>query len=92
MEYIEWIVFTYNIWNWNKTSDDVYDKQVILMFNVDIPDIVIPVVPIPPVHSTSLGSGSHSPFPIQVDELDPLSICPEGQMNIIIWPSSTGSS
>ena len=37
MEYIEWIVVTYNNWNWNKTSDDVYEKQVtIVMFNADI--------------------------------------------------------
>ena len=47
-----------------------------MTFNADIPvaGVVAPVVLIPPVHSTSLGSGSHSLFPIHVDELDPLSI------------------
>ena len=51
-----------------------------------------PVVLIPPMHSTSPGSGSHSTFPIHVDELDPLSVCPGGQENVIFCPSSAGST
>ena len=40
----------------------------------DIPNVVALVAPIPPVHLTSAGSGSHFSFPIHVDELDPLCI------------------
>ena len=71
-------------------------KQIIIILNANVnanvPDVVAPVVPIPPVHSNSLWSGSHSPFPIHVDELDPLSICPRGQINVIVCPSSAGST
>ena len=41
---------------------------------------------------TSLGSGSHSPFPIHVDELGPLSTAPVGQINVMPAPSNAGSS
>ena len=44
------------------------------------------------IHATSPGSGSHFPFPIHVDWLDPLSTCPGAQVNVIICPSSAGSS
>ena len=67
-------------------------KQIIITLNANVPDVVVPVVLIPTVHSTSLGSGSHSPFPIHVAELGPSSICPCGQMNIIVCPSSAGST
>ena len=70
--YVEWIVVTYINWTWNNKINDVYEKQIIITLNANVPDVVIPIVP--PVHSTSLGSGSHSPFPIHVDELDPLSV------------------
>ena len=53
------------------------ERQIIIAFNANVPDVVAPVALIPPVHSTSPGSGSHFPFPIHVDELDPLSVCPE---------------
>ena len=73
-------------------TNDVYEKQIIITLNTNVPDVVAPVVLIPPVHSNSLGSGAHSPFPIHVAKLDPLSICPCGQMNIIVRPSSAGST
>ena len=38
-----------------------------------------------------LGSGSHSPFPIQVDELGPVSTSPGGQLKVVVVPS-TGKS
>ena len=44
------------------------------------------------MQSTSLGSGPHPPFPIHVAELDPLSISPEGQVNVTLFPSNAGSS
>jgi hypothetical protein len=34
-----------------------------------------------------LGSGSHSPFPVHVAKLDPLSTSPGGQLNLILHPS-----
>ena len=78
VEYIEWITtYTSYCYHWNKTIVyHVYKKleQIIAMFNADIPDVVAPVFLIPSVHSRSLGSGSQSPFPIHVDELDPLSV------------------
>jgi hypothetical protein len=94
VEYIEWIV-TYNFWN--KTNNIMFMKDQVIMtfyadiYALDIPDIVGPVIPIPPVHSTSLGSGSHSPLPVHVDVLDPLRICPGRQVNVIACPSSAGS-
>ena len=69
-------------------TNDVYERQIII---ANVPDVVAPVILIPSVHSTSPGSGSHSPFPIHVDELDPLSVCPERQVNMIVCPSSAGS-
>ena len=59
-----------------------------MTFNADIPDVV---TSIPPVHSTSLGSGAHSPFSIHEDELEPLRIHPGGQVNVIFCPSRAGS-
>ena len=50
------------------------NKLIIITLNANVPDAVAPVVLISPVHPNSLGSGSHSPFPIHVDELDPLSV------------------
>ena len=67
-------------------------EQIIVTFNADIPDVMAPVVLISSAHATSLGSGSHSPFPIHVDELDPLRVCPGGQVNVIFCPSRAGSA
>ena len=59
----------------------------------DILDIVVPVVMCSSlVQFTTLGSGSHSPFPIHVDELGPLSIASIGQMNVMFAPTNAGSS
>ena len=44
-----------------------------------------------PIHSTSPGSGSHCPFPIHMDRLEPLSTCPGAHVNVIFCPSSAGS-
>ena len=41
-----------------------------------------------PLHSNSLGSGSHSPFLIHVDVLGPLSTSPSGQVNVTLVPSA----
>ena len=41
------------------------------------------------LHSTSLGSGSHSPFPIHVDEFDPERISPREQANVTLTPSTS---
>ena len=40
------------------------------------------------IHSASLGSGSRSPFPI---ELEPVSTSPGGQMKVIVLPLTAGS-
>ena len=40
-----------------------------------------------PAHVTSLGSGSHSPFPVQVVELSPISASPGGQLKVKVAPS-----
>ena len=47
-----------------------------------------------PLHLTvSAGSGSHSPFPIQVDVLEPMSEClGKGQSNVILLPGIAGSA
>ena len=45
----------------------------------------------PPLHFIPLRSGSHSPSSIQVDELDPESTSPVGQLNMIVVPSRAGS-
>ena len=37
--------------------------------------------------ATSLGSGSHSPFPMHVDELGPVSTSPEEQVKLTLSPS-----
>ena len=44
-----------------------------------------------PIHSTSLGSGSHSPFSIHVYELEPVSMWPGGQLKVIVFPITVGS-
>ena len=41
-----------------------------------------------PLHINPLGLGSHSPFPVQVAELDPLSTSPGGQLKVIVLPST----
>ena len=41
------------------------------------------------LHSTSLGSGSHSPFRMHVDEFGPESISPGGQANVTLAPSTS---
>ena len=38
------------------------------------------------IHSTSLGSGSHSPFPIHIDVLEPVSTNPGEQVKVIVLP------
>ena len=40
-----------------------------------------------PSHINPLGSGSHSPFPIHIDELGPVSTCPGGQLNLTVLSS-----
>ena len=35
-------------------------------------------------------SGSHSPFPMHVDVLDPVSISPAGQLKVTVVPSIAG--
>ena len=47
---------------------------------------------ISPVQFTSLGSGSHSPFPIHVAEIGPVPISPDVQVKVIFSPSNSGSS
>ena len=39
------------------------------------------------LHSTSLGSGSHSPFPMHVEVLGPERISPGEQANVTLVPS-----
>ena len=46
---------------------------------------------IKPLHITSLGSGSHSPFLIHVAVLGPVSISPEGQVKVTVVFSIAGS-
>ena len=43
-----------------------------------------------PLHSTFMGSGSHFPFLIHVDELGPWSMRPKLQLKLILIPSITG--
>ena len=43
-----------------------------------------------PIHSTSLGSGSHSPVPMHVEDSGPISISPGGQRNMREAPSNAG--
>ena len=40
-----------------------------------------------PAHVSPLGSGSHSPFPVQVIELGPISASPGGQLKLKVAPS-----
>ena len=47
---------------------------------------------ISPVHCTSLGSGSHSPFAVQTAVLDPTSIDPGGQLKVTLVPSVAGNT
>ena len=41
------------------------------------------------LHSTSLGSGSHSPFPMHVDVFGPERISPGEQANVTLTPSTS---
>ena len=54
--------------------------------------VVVPVVTSSCMHTTSLGSGSHSPLHIHIDELGPLSDEPDRHMNVMLSPSSAGYS
>ena len=45
-----------------------------------------------PMQVVSLGSGSHSPFLVHVDEVGPTSVSPLLQLNVMFSPSSAGSS
>ena len=45
-----------------------------------------------PLHITSLGSGSHSPFSVHVVVLGPVSSIPGGQVNVIVFPLSSVSA
>ena len=40
-----------------------------------------------PPHISPLGSGSHSPFPVHIVELGPVSTSPGGQLNLTVLPS-----
>ena len=42
------------------------------------------------MHSTSVGSGSHFPFPIHTVVLEPLSMCVEGQVSVALAPIIAG--
>ena len=44
-----------------------------------------------PLHSTSLGSGSHCPLSMHVVVLGPVSVSPDEQLNVTVVPSVTGS-
>ena len=46
------------------------------------------LLPLESLHVTPLGSGSHSPFSVQVAELGPVIINPGGQLNLIVVPST----
>ena len=46
------------------------------------------VLPLESLHVSPLGSGSHSPFSVQVAELGPMSTSPGGQLNIMVLPST----
>ena len=39
-----------------------------------------------PIHTASLGSGSHSPVSVQVVELGPISARPRGQLKVKVVP------
>ena len=41
-----------------------------------------------PIHTASLGSGSHSPVFVQVVELGPISARPEGHLKVKVAPST----
>ena len=43
------------------------------------------------MHLTCLRSGSHSPFPIHVDVVGPVSTDPGEQLNVTLAPSNAGS-
>jgi hypothetical protein len=45
-------------------------------------------VPFDELHMSPLGSGSHSPFPVHVAELGPVSTDPGGQLKVTVHPSS----
>ena len=44
-----------------------------------------------PLHSTSLGPGSHSPFPIHIVVLGPMRTYSGGQTKVTVAPSVAGS-
>ena len=43
-----------------------------------------------PLHLILLKSGSHSPLPVHVEALDPVSVNPSGQLNVMVVPSIVG--
>ena len=45
-----------------------------------------------PLHTTSLGSGSHSPFSMHVVMLGPFSSIQGVQVNVIVLPLRSGST
>ena len=67
----------------------ILELQVLVAYNVVLGIVVLVVMNT--LHSTSLGSGSHSPFPIHVAKLGPVIINPVGQLNMMLSPSSDGS-
>ena len=46
------------------------------------------LLPFESLHVTPLGSGSHSPFFMQLAELGPMITNPGGQLNLIVVPST----
>ena len=69
------------------------NTHIDLILNLgDILVIVVPGIVSSCMHTTSLGSGSHFPFPIHIDELGPLSDDPDRWVNVIFFPSSAKNS
>jgi hypothetical protein len=50
--------------------------------------IMIYNIPFDELHMSPLGSGSHSPFPVHVAELCPVSTDPGRQLKVIVLPSN----
>ena len=75
-------------------SPDVINKKqicgTILLRDIEAPVVGVPVATL--VQLAALGSGSHSPFPMHVDELGPTSVSPVLQVNVMTSPSEAGSS
>ena len=59
-------------------KDKDYEQAILVHINLVLP-----------LHTTSLGSGSHSPFSIHVVELGPLSTIPGRQENETLFPSTS---